>query len=445
MAILDFSGTTVADTIGTQTQGTAATLGARTSGCNIKAEKGDECDQGVKTAQHRGRRPSKRDIDEMMSTAPLVEEGNNEGSESEEEDVLLFDSLPERATLLDDGHRFQAARPEIVQRGLDACADERKRKAESRTPSQQSLAVSAVTASLEPTTRLAIGPITIPLRPRKRVRTDEWEPIKNAAGNDSECSYSGETDREEPDAVMVNVTKGPLLACPFNRLDPVLHASCARSLELRDVRTVKQHVIVDHRLAPYCPTCFEAFSSAAERNEHILERQCDEKERPDGWELRGVSDDQVEVLAARSSERKKRVGKKGGKKGRNGKKEIAKPVRLSEEDKWFAVWDVLFPGLPRPELAYMSSPAEKDLGRMRRFWQSKGPELVAGVLESRGLLRWEDNPDEEAALSALHATALADMMESCFGGDGGLGSVHSNDNTMDAAEASQPADGAMDV
>ncbi len=349
----------------------------------------------VERTQNRGPAPrarwlSKRGADEM-----LLSDYHPSGSSSED-DILLFDSLPEKPERLEDGHHFQFLVPTLVSLGLGAWSGEKK-------------SVPALTCT----------PFSIPSRPHKSARRDtETKEDCGGCGCCDDCgnwagSYTAETEGDESDVLVVrskNETPTVLLACPFYRFDPLRYHSCMWELELPNMNTLKQHVIVDHRLPEYCPVCHACFNSAANRDHHIIARSCIEREAPAGL-LVGVSEDQVEKLSWRDS------GKKWKPKtilGEDFRGKVAKRQRRTfartEEDRWFRVWEILFPDVPRPESAYLSAPREREAAAMRRFWRKAGPGLVAGALEKRELLQWED-PREEAALAALHASVFKGMME----------------------------------
>lgn len=367
------------------------------------------------------KRPSKRGVDDML-------ESEYEKSDSDcENDVLLFDSLPEKLELLEDSHPFQAVLSNLVSLGLSAWNDEKAATAAADVVEEsQKPAATPPTPRKITTSRLTIGPLSIPVRQYKRARIN-YDHQENYCGSDSTGSYTAETVSNEPGMLMINsklktahssLSPSDLLACPFYRLEPAHHHSCMWELELRDTRTIIQHVIVDHRQRDHCPICYAVFASAADRDQHIITRSCNKRAAPQGLHL-GVTEDQVEKLS-RIPSRRDRTRPEGGEgaarsRGRAARGKATKHTEkqtpaIREEERWYAIWGILFPSVSPPSLAYLTEPGEREAVALRCFWRRAGPELVAGVLEERQLLRWED-PREEAALSALHASVLKGMVE----------------------------------
>jgi len=364
-----------------------------------------------------GRRPSKRRANEMVDPHSEDDCSSNGGSTvGSEDDILLFDSLPEKPVLLDADHPYRLVLQELVCLGINAWRDEKRSALYCASKVEHQ-------ATTSPKLGVTIGTVSIPIRRHKRTRTLE---SGAACGVDNEIStYVDETDCDEPDTVIIRAKSlsNDLVACPFYRLDPVRHHKCMRELELPNTRSAKQHVIVDHRLPHYCPVCNSVFESANERDAHIVSRTCTKPESPPE-PLQGVSETQIEEISQLGTGRQHRIGKATGSDSKaktkvKGSGKTAKTAEQSESpsspevDKWFELWDILFPHIPRPGLVYLSAPRERELVSMRRFWRRTGPELVANVLQGREMLRWNDL-GEEAALVALHATVLEGMMESWF-------------------------------
>jgi len=325
----------------------------------------------------RGRCLPKRDADTMLD-----DDGGRASDEEQDDDddVLRFDSLPEKPGRLEADHPFRSLLPTLVAAGLDAWDAEKTAATTAATAS----AADAATAGAQGAENrsLSLGPLTMALRPRKRARWD--------GGGDPAGSCAAETDGSEPDLCMVRARGGryDLLACPLYRSDPGRHRSCMWELELPDARTVKQHLIVDHRVPEHCPVCYDVFDRARDRDRHIVARACCQRDPPPGL-LAGVSEDQVEALSRR--------GPRAG-------------TAAADEAEWFRVWRLLFPGAPPPASARLWRPREREAAALRRFWREAGPALVAAALDDRSLLRWDD-PQEEAALAALHASVLEGMVE----------------------------------
>lgn len=107
-----------------------------------------------------------------------------------------------------------------------------------------------------------------------------------------------------------------LLACPFLKKDPVRWRPCCR-LALRRIRDVKQHLRRAHSVAP-----------------------------------QGITGQQREQLGRRAS------------------------PALPEPEQWFAVFDVVFPGEPRPPSPYVDPDVSEDLASYLAFEAARGAGVV---------------------------------------------------------------------
>ncbi|KAK4460373.1 hypothetical protein QBC42DRAFT_151289, partial [Cladorrhinum samala] len=121
------------------------------------------------------------------------------------------------------------------------------------------------------------------------------------------------------------------MACPLYMSDPQKYQSCRTPLHaLGDAAAVREHVETVHRRPFYCPACGELFGTASELNRHIRTEQCAVRDLRPG-EIEGVHEDIMDQLGcweAASSQ--------------------------SEEERWYSIWDILFPGVPRPESPYLT-------------------------------------------------------------------------------------------
>lgn len=131
-------------------------------------------------------------------------------------------------------------------------------------------------------------------------------------------------------------------SCPFYLYDRSQHFDCLNR-RLKRVSDVRQHLVRAHSLAPQCPICGEEFKedsagsgSAEDRlSEHIQGQNCYPLPAPPP-PRHGITQDQLEVvriIAAR----------------RNGRR-ATDPAA----EKWFEIWDILFPGTPRPLSPYIN-------------------------------------------------------------------------------------------
>ncbi|KAI0124762.1 hypothetical protein BJ170DRAFT_685643 [Xylariales sp. AK1849] len=158
-------------------------------------------------------------------------------------------------------------------------------------------------------------------RPSKRPRinpagkTDDSDSEEELAPSNNKSSY-------EP-----GDTSDRIFACPFFKSDPVTYRSCSTSI-LKDIRRVKQHLWRSHTLPLYCPICQVTFTQEANRDRHIIERVC--STRPPR-QFAGITIQQRERLSRRSN-----------------------PCD-TKETQWFKMWDIVFPGVPRPRSPYVGN------------------------------------------------------------------------------------------
>jgi hypothetical protein len=204
---------------------------------------------------------------------------------------------------------------------------------------------------------------------------------------DSHIAVEYLTDSEDEDAVVINNQQPSTersFHCPYYVHQPRGHQSCLTRADLGDVRDVKQHLWFAHRRSPFCPICGDFFPTTADCDQHIRARSCTVRTVPD---IEGISIEQMKLLARRLN------------------------AELSQEEKWFAVWDVVFPEVPRPPQARLSAPLESDVCRLRDYWARQGRQVIAKFLEDRGLTNDYEMEDEERSLEALYIAVLNQMID----------------------------------
>jgi hypothetical protein len=175
-----------------------------------------------------------------------------------------------------------------------------------------------------------------------------------------------------------------LLACPFAKKDPLHYRVCYRQT-LTKISYVKQHLSRNHRTPIYCPICMGVFENEEDRDVHTRARSCEE--RPVAhWE--GVSEAQKRQL-------QKKV-----------------PAKMSEKEQWFTIWDIIFPGLPRPQSPYVDSELSEELSAFRDFASGQGPAVLLGHLRTAGYAL--DSRDQGLELTGFLATVIADGLQIIF-------------------------------
>ncbi|KAK0740181.1 hypothetical protein B0T18DRAFT_417360 [Schizothecium vesticola] len=262
--------------------------------------------------------------------------------------MLLFNSLPATHTPLADDHPLQSAVSPLATRGL---RDYNRSKTSKATRGLQALHVDAGTATT-----------CVHLRRQPKPSSHRTPPPKT----------------KRPDA----------LACPFSKLDSQRHRSCL-TVSFPSVRSVKQHIIIDHHAPISCPICHSTFSSSTDRDRHIVARTCTQRDTPRDF-LSGVSEDQVERLMLRDPEVRHA--------------ERAADDEERQRQRWFRVWDTVFPGVPRPASAHMTETREREVVALRKYWRKQGRKMVHAALKE------EDRADEEV-VEALQESVLRKMID----------------------------------
>lgn len=116
-------------------------------------------------------------------------------------------------------------------------------------------------------------------------------------------------------------------ACPFFKLDRVKHHNCLR-FQLKRVKDVKQHISRKH--AFHCTNCFEVFPDSRSCETHMSHLACQADSWPQEIAVQeSISDAQKQMFSLRAT-------------------------GLTETDKWFAVWSILFPDSSPPPSPYLA-------------------------------------------------------------------------------------------
>ena len=154
------------------------------------------------------------------------------------------------------------------------------------------------------------------------------------------------------------------LACPYWKRNPNKHRRCCK-LTLKRIRDVKQHLHRRHTPEFYCERCFVIFPNDQSHQDHIVSALC---RREPHAQLDGISHSQHRELCRKSN------------------------PAFTEENQWFAIWDILFPGSERPFSAYIDSELSEDLCLFREHWQNSGQDVLWDVLRSN---QWVSMSAEE--------------------------------------------------
>ena len=176
--------------------------------------------------------------------------------------------------------------------------------------------------------------------------------------------------------------KGQPFACPFLIFDPVRHHDCLKPDKLWNVSRVKQHLVRSHTEPPiFCDRCKVIFQNRDEHQRHLQEDNTTCVYKP--WSSGAFLIDQMQ---------QRKLNKK------------SRPA--PEPERWFAVWDILFPDHPRPPSPYYIDVGSSDLRLFREYARGRGRELLRQELQAAEIREAGVSLSEEAqesyTLSAIH-------------------------------------------
>ncbi|KAH6976454.1 hypothetical protein BKA56DRAFT_618366 [Ilyonectria sp. MPI-CAGE-AT-0026] len=191
----------------------------------------------------------------------------------------------------------------------------------------------------------------------------------NKNPGDSDDEGSGDERGQSNDDAADNDTR--FWACLYYASDPHNHFRCLGKYKLRRFADIMQHLERCHRLPPfYCPKCWHKQTNKAARDSHI--RNCSSPNLPQPERL---YDDKLDQL----------------------KDMLKGPRGRTDEEKWFAMWDVIFPGRPRPRSPYVEQGMAEPAGVLRR---NNEPALHAEMPRLLGRLGAQPSPQDMAAFVA---------------------------------------------
>ncbi|KAK4034874.1 hypothetical protein C8A01DRAFT_18393 [Parachaetomium inaequale] len=145
-------------------------------------------------------------------------------------------------------------------------------------------------------------------------------------------------------------------------------------LRLNDTSRVKQHLGRKHAPEFYCERCRAIFPNEETHRRHHDSQSC----TPQPHRFAGITHQQQRRLSRKSRS------------------------SLSEAERWFDIWDIVFPGQPRPASPYVDANLSEDLSRFKEFAHTRGLAMIAAEVRSGGL---DISPAmEPEAVSALEQT-----------------------------------------
>lgn len=207
---------------------------------------------------------------------------------------------------------------------------------------------------------------------------------KQADGDHEDTNGIAESCLIKSRKAEIGTSRRLLLACPFCKKDPLRYKRCYRN-KLSRIRDVKQHLSRHHSLPIYCSICSDTFENENDRDDHVRSRSCMEQPKRI-WEG---------VTHAQKMELKKRASPK-----------------MSEAEQWFTIYEILFPGEPRPRSAYIDSALSEEINAFHDFAMESGPVIIHNGLVRAGFVF--DNQGNEQGLSELRQTIIADGIQTIF-------------------------------
>lgn len=112
----------------------------------------------------------------------------------------------------------------------------------------------------------------------------------------------------------------PLFACPTHA--HVRNSSSCHGF--RRIVDVRQHINRKHMQKLHCPTCGSPFGTREDRDAHINQLRCQASAIPVYYD--GVTQEKWEAMRLRAKDKSQR----------------------SEDERWYEIWDILYPGVQRP-------------------------------------------------------------------------------------------------
>ncbi|KAH6977436.1 hypothetical protein BKA56DRAFT_69112 [Ilyonectria sp. MPI-CAGE-AT-0026] len=147
----------------------------------------------------------------------------------------------------------------------------------------------------------------------------------------------------------------PRFACPYWKRNSGKHRGCF-SKTLRRIRDVKQHLARKHTPEFYCECCFATFEDEESHRGHVTHTTGEVCVHDPSVVLDGITHQQHRRLSRKSD------------------------WKVSEQEQWFSVWDILFPGAQRPGSAYLDSKLCEEISGFREYCFQHGPATLDQAL-----------------------------------------------------------------
>ncbi|KAI0548167.1 hypothetical protein F4679DRAFT_551497 [Xylaria curta] len=138
------------------------------------------------------------------------------------------------------------------------------------------------------------------------------------------------------------------LACPFYKLNPAAHQSCAR-LKLSKISYVKQHLVRHHMVPKHCPRCLDVFSEYKDFEAHLRRKErCEER----SGKIEGITEAVKEKLSRRSDH------------------------SVDEAEQWRDIWKIIFEREP-PASPYIDLDLPEEINWYNDYLFSQVPNRLS--------------------------------------------------------------------
>ncbi|KAI0460075.1 hypothetical protein F5B21DRAFT_453141 [Xylaria acuta] len=158
-----------------------------------------------------------------------------------------------------------------------------------------------------------------------------------------------------------------LFACPFWKINSIKYQACFQ-LKLLTSSRVKQHLNRNHIPRFYCQVCYLLFTDDKMQESHVIQRACN---RELGARLDGILPEQQYQLSRKPKS------------------------ALTEKEKWFRIWEILFPEEKPPLSPYIDSRLADCCARFREHWQNRGAEILSVEILDSGIFPRETADEDK--------------------------------------------------
>lgn len=178
-----------------------------------------------------------------------------------------------------------------------------------------------------------------------------------------------------------------ILACPFWKLDSQVNRACFR-MKLSRIGDVKLHLNRKHKqpASEYCQRCWIAFENKAHKNAHLSDESGQRCRYNPAARPAGI-DNAMAVSLSKKSKRDQSI-----------------------EDRWFAIWDIVFPDQPRPSSPYIDDSLTEDATQLQEIIVNRWPSILASIYDEFGGSVASTDSDRLARENLIRAT-LARLLD----------------------------------